>query len=960
MAEIVDARSSGGAILVLGDALALPISSAAATSPKPLGSVRFNPDLQEIELYRLISSSSYNWKTLDRYVLDTSGFYPVSGGPVSGGITLTNNGHFYSTYGTPLEPGICFSENMNTGISGTNLGHLQFSTKGSLTFKANDSLIEFPTSLRATAATITTVTTNTLNADSINTFIPREVSFSYMGTFTPLKVVHRYIVARRLVVSKDWVGSIATLGTPASVQANFQIRRIRSNLPEALGTITFGPNSRFGTFTSSGNFTLHGGDRLEIIAPPIADDDMADLNVTLAATSPMQADATPTNISFTASGILSGGFWQQGGVLGTLTATDPDGANFNYALLDSANRQFQVVANQIQIGSAPLRGGQFTVQVTDDDGLSYTKNFSVTVPPRSITGTSLSGSFISGAFSVALVSASVTGVISPFTASGSGSVSIVGAASDSIGLSISTGVADEIVKLSSLASNSTFFLGLYDHSSVIEEFAQTIVTDALASLSANSVVEGFAASGIGFASVTANTVSPLIPILSSSTGTVQIEADGISTVDTLASDGLSSSIYSGADVPALTAWPDATNTGVPVGTTLTDHIGDLTTTSDGQVIDSLNITGLLQISHNDVTVQRCKVTNGGDWVIVQDIAITGTNIFDCELDGMSAAGTGIRMGNGTVKRCNIHGSNDGVVLKRDNVLIQDNYIWGLAGEHMDGIQNDGECSHLVIRHNTIHNPNNETSCVMLDTFFGPLTDVIIDNNQLIGAGYNIYCTESDASGFAITDITITNNVMTQGANGFYDFYNFSGYTPTRTGNVSSRGVWIDGDVPTVGSQIFAPSAGLAGHDRNDNTAFRMVATLGAPAASQMRFVFKAGAGDLVIDKAFYGKGSVNSNATAALTAVTFGGSTASLLLATDSYAVSDWMTLSEAYNASDTVVVGMSLVGSGNGFTGYSGGNTNITSYYNPSIGTTVGDASPSGYSLSAGNDFGLYRIETR
>jgi hypothetical protein len=431
MAEIVDARASGGAILVLGDALALPVSSVAATSPKPLGSVRFNPDLQEIEVYRL-ANSSYTWKTLDRFVLDTSGFYPVTGGPLAGGITFTNGGSLYSTLGTPLEPAICFTANMNTGISGTNLGHLQFSTKGSLTFKANQNTIEFPTSLQAPSATITTVTTTTLNADSINTFIPREVSFSYIGTFTPLKVVYRYIVARRLVAFQDWAGSIATLGTPASTLARFQIRRVRSNVSDVIGTITFQANSTIGTFSTTDAFTLHGADRVEIISPPIADEDMADLSVTLSMTTPMLSDLAPIDIAFTPSGILADSFWPQGTVLGTVATTDTDSSNFNYSLLNSAKQQYQIVGNLIQVGSAPFKGGQFTVQVTDDDGLTFTKNFSVTVPPRTGTSTSFTGPCISGAFSAAAVAGTTSNAISTYVSTATARVGTLGTATDQI------------------------------------------------------------------------------------------------------------------------------------------------------------------------------------------------------------------------------------------------------------------------------------------------------------------------------------------------------------------------------------------------------------------------------------------------------------------------------------------------------------------------------------------------
>jgi hypothetical protein len=500
MAEIIDARASGGAILLLGDALTLPISSAVSTSAKPLGSIRFNPDLQEIEVYRL-ADASYAWKTLDRFELDTAGFYPASGGPMNGGISFGNSGNLYATYGTALEPAISFASNTNTGISGTNLGNIQFSAKGSLTFKASQSAVEFTTSLQAPAATITTVTTTTLNATSVNTFVPREISFSYIGGFTPLKVIYRFIVARRLLVPQYWAGSIATLGTPASSTARFQIRRVRSNISDTIGTITFEADSTIGTFSASDSFTLHGADRLEIVAPPISNDDYSDISVTLAMATPLSADLSPIDITFAPSNVLTGNFWPQGSVVGMVSTIDTDSTNFNYALLDTAKQQFQIVGNIIQVGSAPFKGGQFSVQATDDDGLTITKNFSVTVPPRAGTGAATAGPYISGAFSFTTVSASIVREINPFPSTSSGKVSIVGAAEDSLGLSIITAAMGPIVKLSPFTTTSTFLLGLYDHSSFIGEFVNTIAGDAPAGLTAASVINAIVASGSGFVTV---------------------------------------------------------------------------------------------------------------------------------------------------------------------------------------------------------------------------------------------------------------------------------------------------------------------------------------------------------------------------------------------------------------------------------------------------------------------------
>jgi len=106
------------------------------------------------------------------------------------------------------------------------------------------------------------------------------------------------------------------------------------------------------------------------------------------------------------------------------------------------------------------------------------------------------------------------------------------------------------------------------------------------------------------------------------------------------------------------AWPDATNTGVPAGVTLTPS-GDVIITQAGAVVSGLNITGSVYIRADNVTLENCKITSGGWAGVTIDSGVKGAVVQNCTIDGTGRApdGTGNQgiMGSGTFIGNNIHG-----------------------------------------------------------------------------------------------------------------------------------------------------------------------------------------------------------------------------------------------------------------------------------------------------------------
>lgn len=403
----------------------------------------------------------------------------------------------------------------------------------------------------------------------------------------------------------------------------------------------------------------------------------------------------------------------------------------------------------------------------------------------------------------------------------------------------------------------------------------------------------------------------------------------------------------------LVDWPDATNTGIPTGTSLTPVTGDYTSTSNGQVIDRLAVSaGTIIVAHTDVTVQRCTVDTTGTYCVQIQVGKTGCIVRDCELTG---AQTGIQ-GFGTFLRNDISDVENGIVVANgSDVTIKDNFIHDLfedsAEPHYDGIAAQGGCNNILIQHNWIAGSDGAAAQgIFVTSEFGAADNIDIVDNYIGNASYNIIV------GTGVTNVTVTDNLLEKGTTGFY---NISAVGVTPSGNVSTRGYYIDGDaVPAVGSTAFTPSSAMSGSDANINTGFRVSCTLAA-VGTEYRVIFKSGAAGTDLRGMAAGKRSTANVSALPLQELLFGGvslATTPEDLAPNTEIVSDWFTPPASFSAADIMIVGFSMENPGG--TALASSNTNVTSYF----GSTAGydDASPASYSQSANNDFGIKRIEYR
>jgi hypothetical protein len=213
----------------------------------------------------------------------------------------------------------------------------------------------------------------------------------------------------------------------------------------------------------------------------------------------------------------------------------------------------------------------------------------------------------------------------------------------------------------------------------------------------------------------------------------------------------------------------AATTGVPSGTNLVAAKGDLNITKDGTVVDGKDVSGNIWIDADDVTIRSSRISGSGFSVIQIKNGSKGVTIENVEIDGRGAqAGSMGVMGPATVTGSDITGVENGLTPGSGSVL-KGNYVHGLkspGSPHYDGIQIDGGLSDISISGNYVDlHEHSQTSAVMIDNYFGPISGIRVDGNHLVGGGYTVY-SDGQFDGGSITGVSFTNNKLGRGQYGY--------------------------------------------------------------------------------------------------------------------------------------------------------------------------------------------------
>src|SRR5580693_3581137 len=240
--------------------------------------------------------------------------------------------------------------------------------------------------------------------------------------------------------------------------------------------------------------------------------------------------------------------------------------------------------------------------------------------------------------------------------------------------------------------------------------------------------------------------------------------------------------------PSACGYPDATNTGVPAGTTLKSvpsqvssgpswsynvANNEVVVTGAGAVLSGLSIPCTVEIDASNVTVNDVQVVTGGSFAI--DLRHT----------------TGVTIENSTITGNNISAFRTAMQVSAG--LVQGNYIHDpgyIAGDHTNGIVTNGGTAPMTINDNTVFNSLGQTDAISLDASTGgvAVANKTIENNFLAGGGYSIYGGDGPSTN-PTSNIVITGNRFGQmyyakgGQFGAVAYYDHTGSGNSWTGNI---------------------------------------------------------------------------------------------------------------------------------------------------------------------------------
>jgi len=197
----------------------------------------------------------------------------------------------------------------------------------------------------------------------------------------------------------------------------------------------------------------------------------------------------------------------------------------------------------------------------------------------------------------------------------------------------------------------------------------------------------------------------------------------------------------------LPAYPSAHCTGVPAGTNLSIHNGNLAIGTANTIIDGRDIRGCVTINAPGVVIRRSKITCSGSAVRSHANAYSGVGVVleDVEIScGNTEGATGVGDYNAIVRRANIHSCENGFDMD-GRITVEHSFIHDLiqynpaTDPHTDGAQITPVGHDIRIFHNTIYVGNGTSAIISPNISSGVVSNVLIQDNLMAGGSYTLYC-----------------------------------------------------------------------------------------------------------------------------------------------------------------------------------------------------------------------------
>jgi hypothetical protein len=284
--------------------------------------------------------------------------------------------------------------------------------------------------------------------------------------------------------------------------------------------------------------------------------------------------------------------------------------------------------------------------------------------------------------------------------------------------------------------------------------------------------------------------------------------------------------------PSACGFPDVETVGVQPGVSLAAVSGSVTLNTPGMVYENKLVTGSIAITAPNVTIRNVRLINTDPAYAIKtqpwSNTVKGTVLDHVEINLSGQTDMkAIAFNEYTARHVFFTNGNDCAHMG-DNVVIEDSLC--VVGpdanrdgkpdgnsqcngpEHFDGFQSDGG-HNITLRHNTILNPCDQTSAILLSSNTEPISDVRVENNLMAGGGYTLYCAGDDRPD-RVTNITVTGNRFARTYSPRSGYWGPTGYCGPGFADIFNANVWdntntpLDGTKPGSGTDTADPAAVL--------------------------------------------------------------------------------------------------------------------------------------------------------
>jgi hypothetical protein len=237
---------------------------------------------------------------------------------------------------------------------------------------------------------------------------------------------------------------------------------------------------------------------------------------------------------------------------------------------------------------------------------------------------------------------------------------------------------------------------------------------------------------------------------------------------------------------ACGGYPNGSDTGVPAGTVLTKHVGQLIITKEGETVSKMLIEGGVVIRANNVhleddevvsyTQAACGERSGGAAVTVigepgTEKLVSGVVIKHDTIRGVKAAcpevvQTGVEVKIGSAATTTVEYNKLYWVARcfQFSATWENNYCLlnaTLYGEHYDDVFENGwnttGAGGMVLKHNTLFNFHEQTSNVAMYMEAPEIGEERVENNFLAGGGFSVYVDPPKAGDTLVGPVRVVGN-----------------------------------------------------------------------------------------------------------------------------------------------------------------------------------------------------------